>query len=94
MVMFMILNQTMISMNVNEAKAHLSSALEKVAQGETIVLCKRNKPVAEIRPIRESPKKRRPIGLAARQYPAFTIDKDFFEPLPDDIINVFLCGSE
>ena len=84
----------MINMNINEAKTHLSSALEKVAKGETIVLCKRNKPVAEIRPVKESLKKKRPIGLAAKEYPAFNIDKSFFEPLPDDIVNAFSCGSE
>jgi prevent-host-death family protein len=77
-------------MNINEAKAHLSDALAKVAKGETVVLCKRNKPVAEIRPIRETLKKRRPIGLAAKKYPTFSLGKDFFEPLPDDLVNTFL----
>lgn len=84
----------MIIMNINEAKTHLSSALEKVARGETVVLCKRNKPVAEIRPVREPLRKKRPIGLAAREYPAFTIDQSFFEPLPDDIIKAFAGVSE
>jgi prevent-host-death family protein len=79
----------MISMNINEAKSHFSSALARVARGETIVLCKRNKPVAEIRPVREAIKKRRPIGLAAKEYPGFTIDESFFEPLPEDIVDAF-----
>jgi len=81
-------------MNINEAKAHLSSALEKVARGETVVLCKRNKPVAEIRPVKEPLREKRPIGLAGKQYPAFTIDQSFFEPLPDDIIKAFVGASE
>lgn len=76
-------------MNINEAKTHLSAALAKVAKGETVVLCKRNKPVAEIRPIRETLKKKRPIGLAGKEYPAFTVDKRFFEPLPDDLVDAF-----
>ncbi|RJX31247.1 MAG: type II toxin-antitoxin system Phd/YefM family antitoxin [Desulfurivibrio sp.] len=84
----------MITMNINEAKTHFSSALEKVARGETVVLCKRNKPVAEIRPVREPLREKRPIGLAAREYPAFTIDQGFFEPLPDDIIKAFSDASE
>jgi len=84
----------MITMNINEAKAHLSSALEKVARGETVVLCKRNKPVAEIRPVKEPLREKRPIGLAGKQYPAFTIDQSFFEPLPDDIIKAFAGASE
>lgn len=79
----------MINMNINEAKAHLSEALKKVAKGETVVLCKRNKPVAEILPVRERLRKKRPIGLARKQYPDFTVDKRFFEPLPDDLIDAF-----
>jgi prevent-host-death family protein len=84
----------MITMNINEAKAHLSSALEKVARGETVVLCKRNKPVAEIRPVKEPLRKKRPIGLAGKQYPDFAIDQSFFEPLPDDIVKAFAGASE
>jgi prevent-host-death family protein len=79
----------MITMNINEAKTHLSGALAKVAKGETVVICNRNKPVAEIRPIRETLKKKRSIGLAAKEYPGFTIDKRFFEPLPEDFVDAF-----
>jgi prevent-host-death family protein len=93
MVMFVSYNKVMITMNINEAKTHLSGVLAKVAKGETVVLCKRNKPVAEIRPIRETLKKKRPIGLAAKEYPTFTVDKSFFEPLPDDIIDAFSIGG-
>ena len=39
----------MISLNINEAKAHLSKYLHAVETGETVVLCRRNVPVAEIR---------------------------------------------
>lgn len=87
-------NQIMITMNINEAKTHLSSALEKVARGETVVLCKRNKPVAEIRPVREPLREKRPIGLAAREFPGFTVDRTFFEPLPDDIVTAFSGEGE
>ncbi len=80
---------TMITMNINEANAHLSEALKNVVKGETIVLCKRNKPVAEIRPIVSMPTKKRPIGLAAKEYPDFNIDKHFFEPLPDELLDAF-----
>jgi prevent-host-death family protein len=79
----------MITMNINEAKAHLSEALKKVAGGETIILSKRNKPVAEIRPLKQMPKKKRPIGLAAKEYPGFTVGKHFFEPLPDELVDAF-----
>ena len=72
-----------------EAKTHLSDLLAKVAKGETVILCKRNRPVAEIRPLRETLTQKRPIGLAAREYPKFTLDPHFFQPLPDDIVDAF-----
>jgi antitoxin (DNA-binding transcriptional repressor) of toxin-antitoxin stability system len=41
----------MIKLNVHEAKTHISRYLERLAGGETILLCKRNIPIAEIRPL-------------------------------------------
>lgn len=79
----------MINMNINEAKAHLSEALAKVAKGETVVLCKRNKPVAEIQAVKKRVRKKRPVGLAAKQYPDFTVTKSFFEPLPEEMLEAF-----
>lgn len=76
----------MIRLNVHEAKTHLSRYLAKVAEGETILLCKRNEPVAEIRPIPPARKKPRPIGLAKGE---FTIPPEFFDPLPDDLLDLF-----
>lgn len=46
----------MLRVNVHEAKTHLSKYLSLLAKGETILLCKRNVPIAEIRPF---PKKER-----------------------------------
>ena len=80
---------TMISLNINEIKTHLSSYLTKVSKGETVIVCKRNVPIAEIKPITALPKKKRPIGLAGKEYPEFKISKSFFEPLPNDITAVF-----
>jgi prevent-host-death family protein len=79
----------MIQLNINEVKTHLSSYLAKVAQGETIIICKRNVPIAELKPIKSRPKKKRPIGLAGKKYPDFKIGDAFFEPLPDELINAF-----
>ena len=57
--MFLIYNWTMIPVNIADAKAHLSRYLGRVERGETILLCRRNVPVAELRPL---PK---PAGKAA-----------------------------
>ena len=82
-------NKIMISLNINEIKTHFSSCLDKVSKGETIIVCKRNVPIAEITPIAPRPNKKRPIGLAGKEFPDFEIDDAFFEPLPEDILNAF-----
>ena len=79
----------MLSLNINEIKTHLSSYLAQVSNGETVIVCKRNVPIAEIKPIKALPNKKRPIGLAGEEYPDFNISKAFFEPLPDEIIAAF-----
>ena len=43
----------MTTININEAKTHLSRYAKRVKAGETITLCDRNKPFAEIRPLPE-----------------------------------------
>jgi prevent-host-death family protein len=77
----------MIRINIHEAKTHLSKYLNRLAQGEVILLCNRNKPVAEIRPVApEKPLKRRPIGLDKG---TFEVTPAFFEPLPPEILQYF-----
>ncbi len=80
----------MIKLNIHEAKTHLSRYLEKLKKGETIILCKRNEPIAEIRPLPVHPNRKRPIGLAKGQ---LTIPKEFFDSLPDDTIQAFHAQS-
>jgi antitoxin (DNA-binding transcriptional repressor) of toxin-antitoxin stability system len=76
----------MIKLNIHEAKTHLSRYLPALARGETILLCKRNHPIAEIRPIKQSSGKNRPIGLAKGR---FTVPETFFEPLPEQELDAF-----
>jgi antitoxin (DNA-binding transcriptional repressor) of toxin-antitoxin stability system len=76
----------MIKLNIHEAKTHLSAYLAKLEEGETILLCKRNVPIAEIRPLPRKPKEPRPIGLAKGK---FEVPDSFFEPLPDDLLDLF-----
>jgi prevent-host-death family protein len=80
----------MTKVNIHEAKTHLSKYLARVKRGETIILCSRNEPIAELRPVKQRRTKRRPIGLADGE---FTIPKEFFDPLPDEIINAFYGES-
>ena len=80
----------MIKLNIHEAKTHLSHYLEEVEQGETIILCRRNQPVAEIWPLPAQRHKKRPIGLAKGK---FTVPVSFFDDLPADILAPF-SGDE
>jgi len=75
----------MIRLNIHEAKTHLSRYLAKLKHGEVIILCKRNTPIAEIRPLPAVRRKRRPIGLAK----GFKVPKAFFEPLPEELADAF-----
>ena len=79
----------MIQSNINEIKTHLSSYLDKVVQGETVIICKRNVPIAEIKPIEHQSQKERPIGLAKKRYPNFELTDQCLEPLPDDVAASF-----
>ena len=80
----------MIRLNMHEAKTHLSRYVAELQEGETILLCRRNEPVAEIRALPSGRKKRRPFGLARGQ---FTVPASFFEPLPDEVLASFEAGS-
>ena len=76
----------MIRLNIHEAKTNLSKYLNSLSNGERIILCKRNIPIAEIRPIDPPLAASRPIGLAKGD---FEVDDSFFEPLPDEILDAF-----
>jgi prevent-host-death family protein len=70
----------MIKLNIHQAKTHLSRYLVRVAAGETVVLCNRNVPVAEIRPLAKRRSTKRPIGLGRSK---FRVPREFFKPLPE-----------
>ncbi|MEI6809720.1 MAG: type II toxin-antitoxin system Phd/YefM family antitoxin [bacterium] len=66
--------------NINEAKTHLSEYARRVKSGQRIVLCDRNKPFAEIRPLASTPEGRRPFGLARGR---ITVPDNFNDPDPE-----------
>ena len=80
----------MLKVNVAEAKAKLSEYIAAVAAGETVVICNRNVPVAELRAIVQAAEKPRPLGLAKGK---FRVPQRFFEPLPDEILAAFRGGT-
>ena len=83
----LVYNRSMIRLNIHEAKTHLSRHLATLEEeGETILLCRRNVPVAEIRPLPTRRSEPRPIGLAAG---TVEVRPEFFEPLPEDLLRAF-----
>jgi len=79
----MVYNIVMSKVNVFEVKAKLSEYLDRAARGERIVICRHNKPVAELRAIEDPRTEPRPMGpLPGR--PTFEIPALFFEELSRD----------
>jgi antitoxin (DNA-binding transcriptional repressor) of toxin-antitoxin stability system len=66
------------SINIQHAKTHLSRYAKRAKAGETIILCERNKPIAEIRPI---PLRKRKVRLGVFRG-SFTVPEEFNDPLP------------
>ena len=71
---------------MHEAKTHLSRYLVELAPGETLVLCNRNSPVAELRSLKKKVVGNPRIGAAKGK---FVVPESFFEPLPDSILKGF-----
>jgi len=69
----------MTTVNVHEAKTHFSSLLRRVQAGERIVIAKAGKPVAELGPVTERPKRRIP-GIDKG---GVVIHEDWDDPIPE-----------
>ncbi len=76
-------------LNMQEAKTHLSSHIAGLKPGDRIILCRRNCPVAEIRPISDRLDEPRPFGLGRG---LAEVTDAFFDPLPEDILDDFDGG--
>jgi antitoxin (DNA-binding transcriptional repressor) of toxin-antitoxin stability system len=71
--------------NMHDAKTHLSRYVSGLKGKESLILCNRNRPVAELRPL--PPKAGKPrIGVAKGE---FVVPEAFFEPLPNEILKAF-----
>ncbi|MBU1691326.1 MAG: type II toxin-antitoxin system prevent-host-death family antitoxin [Gammaproteobacteria bacterium] len=67
------------TVNIHEAKTHLSELLALALAGEDVVIAKANKPIARLVPL-VPPRKKRVFGLHRGD---FSISDDFDELLPD-----------
>jgi antitoxin (DNA-binding transcriptional repressor) of toxin-antitoxin stability system len=75
----------MLNVTIDEIQRDPLKYLNQVEAGETLVIVRSDKPIAELRPI-PSNKKLRPFGLCAGE---FTVPDDFDAPLPEDLLSAF-----
>lgn len=80
----MIYNLTMKLVNIYEAKARLSEYLDLVESGERVLICRRNRPVAELRAVAGPRTQPRSVGGMSLDLP-----QAFFDPLPNDVVEGF-----
>jgi len=73
----------METFNVHEAKTHLSRLLQRVEQGEEILIARNGQAIAKLVPVRGKP--RRPGRLKGK----IRILSSFDEPLPESIARGF-----
>ncbi|MGI8926208.1 MAG: type II toxin-antitoxin system Phd/YefM family antitoxin [Tepidiformaceae bacterium] len=66
------------TVNVHEAKTHLSRLLEDVRAGEEIILAKNGHPCARLIPLADSAPEPIPLGFVEGYF-----SESFFESLPD-----------
>ena len=69
----------MATVNVHEAKTHLSRLLAQVEAGEDVVIARRGQPVARLVPF-QKPGKRQFGAMKGR----IELDDSFFDPLPEE----------
>jgi antitoxin (DNA-binding transcriptional repressor) of toxin-antitoxin stability system len=76
----------MVVTTIVEMQQDFFEYLRRVEQGETIILVRGDRPVAEVRPVEAAPAQPRPYGLCAGE---FVVPDDLDQPLPDDILTAF-----
>ena len=70
---------------LEEVENGAAEYLHRAIDGETVVVYREGRPVAEIRPVTETVTLR-PVGLAAGE---FMVPDDFDDPLPDELLDAF-----
>lgn len=75
----------MRTVNIHEAKTHLSRLIEEVAAGHEVVIARNGKPVARLVPAAARTNPRRPGEWRGK----VRIADDFDAPLPPDLAGAF-----
>lgn len=82
----------MISATIFEAKTNFSSLVKQTQKGEVVTITsgRARTPVARLEAIQPVKKKR----LGALETPGFVLSEKFFEPLPEDELQLWNGGGE
>ena len=73
------------TINIHEAKTHLSRLVDEVYKGKELILAKAGKPLVKLVPLEQSKPKRTPGFLRGK----IKIAADFDAPLPQDGLDDF-----
>lgn len=79
----------MKTVNIHEAKTHLSRLIEEVAAGNEVIIARNGRPVAHLVPIAPRLLARRPGQWRGK----VSIGADFDDPLPSDVGGDFGLGG-
>ena len=75
-----------MEVNIHQAKTHLSRLLQRVAEGEEVVIARAGQPIARL--VRIQPQRAtRPLGMDKG---SVVVPDDFNDPLPPDLLAQFL----
>ena len=72
------------TVNIYEAKTHLSRMVDRAAEGEEIIISRNGRPVARLCQL--EPRKRNTVQFGLAEGPDFEVPDDFDAPLPDDLL--------
>ena len=79
-----------MEVNIHQAKTHLSRLLQRVAEGEEVVIARAGEPIARL--VRIQPEKAtRPLGMYKD---SVVVPDDFNDPLPPELLAQFLGTAE
>ena len=73
-------------LTIQEAEANLSNHIADLKDGDRIILCCGNEPVAEMLPLTDRSDEPRPVGLGKG---LAEVPDSFFDPLPNEIVDDF-----
>jgi antitoxin (DNA-binding transcriptional repressor) of toxin-antitoxin stability system len=76
----------MTAISIQEIQSDPDGFLRRIEAGESLLVVRDQKPVAEIKPLSPGPGRQRPFGLCAGQ---FAVPAEFDDPLSADVLQEF-----